>query len=70
MLPARVVFDVAMEGTARKVITVRSALVIDNQLDEPVEISLRKGTSVIGNELRHSLLMSLFFGFSHVQYIL
>ena len=40
MPPARVVFDVTIEGTARKVITVRSALMIDNQLTEPVELKL------------------------------
>lgn len=37
---ARVVFDVSIEGSARKVITVRSALLIHNQLDEKVQVKL------------------------------
>ncbi len=40
MPPARIVFDVSLEGSARKVITVRSALVIDNKLDDDVELRL------------------------------
>ncbi|XP_065212498.1 intermembrane lipid transfer protein Vps13D isoform X2 [Planococcus citri] len=37
---ARIVFDVTMEGSARKLITVRSALLLYNQLQLPVEIKL------------------------------
>ena len=38
--PARLVFDIRMEGSARKVITVRSALCVDNQLDCDVEVRM------------------------------
>ncbi|XP_054629816.1 intermembrane lipid transfer protein VPS13D isoform X1 [Dunckerocampus dactyliophorus] len=38
--PVRVVFSITMEGSARKVITVRSALILKNQLDVPMEIRL------------------------------
>lgn len=37
---ARVVLEVTLEGSARKLVTVRSALQIHNQLDYPVEIKL------------------------------
>uniref|UniRef100_A0A0A9WG36 Vacuolar protein sorting-associated protein 13D n=3 Tax=Lygus hesperus TaxID=30085 RepID=A0A0A9WG36_LYGHE len=37
---ARVVLEVTLEGSARKLVTVRSALQISNQLDHPVEIKL------------------------------
>uniref|UniRef100_A0A8D0BUC4 Vacuolar protein sorting 13 homolog D n=1 Tax=Salvator merianae TaxID=96440 RepID=A0A8D0BUC4_SALMN len=36
--PVRVVFAVTMEGSARKVITVRSALIVKNKLDVPMEL--------------------------------
>ncbi|XP_052810385.1 intermembrane lipid transfer protein VPS13D-like isoform X2 [Mya arenaria] len=36
----RVVFDIAHEGTARKVITLRSALVVHNKLDESIELKM------------------------------
>ncbi|XP_072305385.1 intermembrane lipid transfer protein VPS13D isoform X3 [Eucyclogobius newberryi] len=38
--PVRVVFAITMEGSARKVITVRSALVVKNRLDVPMEVRL------------------------------
>ena len=38
--PARLVFEIRMEGSARKVITVRSALCVDNQLDCDVEVRM------------------------------
>lgn len=38
--PARIVLDVQQEGTARKLITVRSALVLLNKLDSPVELKM------------------------------
>ncbi|XP_074831975.1 intermembrane lipid transfer protein VPS13D isoform X2 [Carettochelys insculpta] len=38
--PVRVVFDVTMEGSARKVITVRSALIVKNRLETPMELRL------------------------------
>lgn len=37
---ARIVFDVTLEGSARKLITVRSALLLYNQLQLPVEVKL------------------------------
>ena len=40
MPPARVVFDVTLEGSARKVITVRSALLVDNQLEDDIQVRL------------------------------
>ena len=38
--PARVVFDVKLEGSARKLVTIRSALLISNLLPYPVELKL------------------------------
>ncbi|XP_038577495.1 vacuolar protein sorting-associated protein 13D isoform X3 [Micropterus salmoides] len=38
--PVRVVFSITMEGSARKVITVRSALMVKNRLDVPMEVRL------------------------------
>ncbi|KAG7472195.1 hypothetical protein MATL_G00106290 [Megalops atlanticus] len=38
--PVRVVFAITMEGSARKVITVRSALMVKNRLEVPMEIRL------------------------------
>ncbi|XP_044308193.1 vacuolar protein sorting-associated protein 13D isoform X3 [Varanus komodoensis] len=38
--PVRVVFAVTMEGSARKVVTVRSALIVKNKLDIPMELRL------------------------------
>lgn len=49
MPQARIVLEVTLEGSARKLVTVRSALQIANQLDNTVEIKLdnkhlRKGS--------------------------
>ncbi|XP_043916363.1 vacuolar protein sorting-associated protein 13D [Protopterus annectens] len=38
--PVRVVFAVTMEGSARKVVTVRSALIVKNMLEVPMELRL------------------------------
>ncbi|KAM9343202.1 intermembrane lipid transfer protein VPS13D isoform 1-T1 [Pholidichthys leucotaenia] len=38
--PVKVVFSITMEGSARKVITVRSALMVKNRLDVPMEVRL------------------------------
>lgn len=46
--PSRVVFDVSLEGRARKVVTLRSALMIKNKMDLPVEIRLQGLTSLHG----------------------
>lgn len=40
---ARIVFEVKIEGTARKVVTIRSALVLNNQLEDPIEVKMEKG---------------------------
>ena len=52
---ARVVFDVSLEGRARKVVTLRSALMIKNKMDLPVEIKLQGLTS------SHGLFSGYFF---------
>lgn len=36
----RVVFEVTLEGSARKLVTVRSSLILNNQLSETVEVKL------------------------------
>ncbi|CAN2388149.1 Vacuolar protein sorting 13 homolog D (S. cerevisiae) [Pristimantis euphronides] len=38
--PVRVVFAVTMEGSARKVVTVRSSLIVKNKLEIPMELRL------------------------------
>ena len=38
--PARIVFDVSIEGSARKVVTVRSALLVHNKLNDDIEVKL------------------------------
>ncbi|XP_076848119.1 LOW QUALITY PROTEIN: intermembrane lipid transfer protein VPS13D [Brachyhypopomus gauderio] len=38
--PVRVVFSITMEGSARKVVTVQSALVVKNRLEVPMELRL------------------------------
>ncbi|XP_078319654.1 intermembrane lipid transfer protein VPS13D-like [Crassostrea virginica] len=40
-MQARVVFDVKPEGNARKLITVRSALVVRNELDSSIELKMQ-----------------------------
>jgi len=37
---ARLIFEVTIEGSARKVITVRSALMLHNLLEDEVEVRL------------------------------
>ncbi|KAK9889536.1 hypothetical protein WA026_006891 [Henosepilachna vigintioctopunctata] len=38
--PARIIFDVTLEGSARKLITIRSAVLVRNKLPETLEIKL------------------------------
>ena len=45
---ARVVFAVTLQGTARKLVTVRSALMINNRLPDPVEIKMESAVHRIG----------------------
>lgn len=52
--PVRVVFAVTMEGSARKVITVRSALIVKNRLETPMELRL-DSPSAPDSEFCHSL---------------
>lgn len=53
---ARLIFEVTIEGSARKVITVRSALMIHNQLEDEVEVRLINQTRGSAGQLyiRHS----------------
>lgn len=43
---ARVVFDVELEGSARKLVTVKSALQIANKMSYPVDVKLTKSLSL------------------------
>lgn len=43
---ARIVFDVTLEGSARKLITVRSALLFYNQLQLPIEMKLENTRTI------------------------
>jgi hypothetical protein len=43
---ARIVFDVTLEGSARKLITVRSALLLLNHLELPLEVKLENTPTV------------------------
>ena len=58
MPPARIVVDVSLDGSARKLIDVRSALLVENRLLQPVELKLEntalKGRccSVLSCEIR------------------
>ncbi|KAH9492089.1 Vacuolar protein sorting-associated protein 13D [Bulinus truncatus] len=52
--PARIVFDVQQEGSARKLIIVRSALVVRNKLDSPIELKMEST-----DESRHFVSMTV-----------
>jgi len=45
---ARIVFAITLEGSARKLVTVRSALIIENALTEAVEAKLGNADSYPG----------------------
>lgn len=45
---ARIVFSVKLEGSARKLITVRSALQVHNKLNFDVDLKLEKSISYFG----------------------
>ncbi|EDO41450.1 predicted protein [Nematostella vectensis] len=47
--PARIVFDVTLEGGARKVVSVQSSLSVLNKTDIPVEVKLQGPTSYQGH---------------------
>lgn len=48
---ARIVFAVELEGSARKLVTVRSALQISNKLKHTVEIKMEKSLNQFGCRL-------------------
>lgn len=50
-LLARVVFDVRQEGSARKVITIRSALTIHNKIESAVDVRMMAGNGIDGQFL-------------------
>lgn len=45
---ARIVFAVELEGSARKLVTIRSALQISNKLKHAVEIKMEKSLNQFG----------------------
>ncbi|KMQ93281.1 vacuolar protein sorting-associated protein 13d [Lasius niger] len=45
---ARVVFAVELEGSARKLVTIRSALQVSNKLAHPIEIKIEKSLNQLG----------------------
>ncbi|XP_071050524.1 intermembrane lipid transfer protein Vps13D isoform X2 [Onthophagus taurus] len=57
--PARIVFDISIEGSARKLITVRSALLIVNKLKEDMEVKLESNlaTDLLGSQWTPSRLL-------------
>lgn len=54
--PVRVVFSITMEGSARKIITVQSALVVKNFLEVPMEVRL---DSPSAPDSEYSLLLNI-----------
>nr|XP_018896804.1 PREDICTED: vacuolar protein sorting-associated protein 13D isoform X1 [Bemisia tabaci] len=56
--PTRIVFEVSLEGSARKLITIRSALLIQNKLEESIEVKLENSPSMsIGADTSHITVM-------------
>jgi hypothetical protein len=45
--PARVVFDIKLENGAQKVVTVKSAVLLRNKTDLPLEIKLDLPTGIV-----------------------
>lgn len=58
--PTRLVLEVSLQGSAQKVVTVRSALMIKNALPEPVELKLENTIVYPSCELKRILLSTLF----------
>jgi vacuolar protein sorting-associated protein 13D len=48
--PARVVFEVTLDGSARKLINVRSALLVENKLPQAVDLKLENTALRLGGE--------------------
>ena len=55
--PIRVVFDVSIKGAALKLVTVRSALLVENKLLEAMELRL-DNTTLRSNDLHHLIIPS------------
>ena len=55
--PIRVVFDVSIKGAALKLVTVRSALLVENKLLEAMELRL-DNTTLRSNDLQHLIIPS------------
>ena len=55
--PIRVVFDVSIKGAALKLVTVRSALLVENKLLEAMELRL-DNTTLRSNDLQHLVIPS------------
>ncbi|GIY47635.1 vacuolar protein sorting-associated protein 13D [Caerostris extrusa] len=47
-LPARIVFVVSLEGSARKLITVQSSLLVSNKLEDSIELKLENSSLQFG----------------------
>jgi vacuolar protein sorting-associated protein 13D len=50
------VFEVTLEGSARKLVTVRSSLILTNQLPETVEVKLENTLIHPGGNIRKWML--------------
>jgi hypothetical protein len=53
----RIVFEVTLEGSARKLVTVRSSLILTNQLPETVEVKLENTLIHPGGNSRKLMLL-------------
>jgi vacuolar protein sorting-associated protein 13D len=59
MPAARIVFDVNLEGSARKKVTVRSALLMSNKLPVPVDVMLQNTALKLGGSCLSSMIMTV-----------
>lgn len=57
---ARVVLEVTLEGSAQKLVTVRSALQVKNQLQDPIELRL-ENTLLQGSGELHIFILVIHF---------
>lgn len=57
--PARLVFDVQLDGSARKLVTVRSALVLINRLPDAVDVKLVERSAVNASKIRSKIWSSV-----------
>lgn len=56
---ARLVFEVSLEGSARKLVTVRSALQLINNLPHPVEVRVDNAAGLYYSLLLNTILYIL-----------